>query len=127
MNFRDRLLTCEVCGKKFIFTVTEQRNIYDSGQAEIHPETGEIVSPSMCPSCGLRDPDTGRWQGRVKWFNVEKGYGFIVMPNAEEIFFHRSQVDEEELSRLDEGVQVSFDQVMTDRGAEAQQVKLEST
>jgi len=118
MNFRDKALTCTVCGEKFIFTVTEQRRLFGAGE--------EVQEPTTCPNCRVRDPETGRWSGRVKWFNAEKGYGFIVKPNADEIFFHRSQVVDESLAGLQDGASVTFDEVATDRGAEAQQVKLES-
>lgn len=115
MNFRDQRLTCEVCGKSFIFTVTEQRKLSESGEA---------VTQTRCPSCRLQDSETGRWLGQIKWFSYEKGYGFIVKPNADEIFFHRSQVVDEPLVSLEEGTQVTFEQVKTDRGSEAQQVKV---
>ncbi len=116
MNFRDQQLTCAVCGKAFIFTVTEQRRLYESGQ--------EVVTPEQCPSCRLIDPRTGRGLGRIKWFSYEKGYGFIVKPNGDELFFHRSQVAAESLSSLEEGAQVRFDQVEGGRGPEAHQVEL---
>lgn len=125
MNFRDRPATCTACGKTFIFTVTEQRQLNESGQAVLEPDTNEIAPPEQCPSCRHRDPATGRWSGRIKWYNPEKGYGFIVKQGADEIFFHRSQVVDEALVSLDEGVAVSFEQVSTDRGEEARQVKVE--
>jgi CspA family cold shock protein len=124
MNFRDRLVECTVCGKKFVFTVTEQRQLHESGHAVLDPETNEIVPPEKCPSCRLRDPETGRWTGRIKWFSYEKGYGFIVKPDADEIFFHRSQVIDEPLVELKEGAPVTFEEVDTDRGAEARQIRV---
>jgi cold shock CspA family protein len=126
MNFRDRRLTCDECGQPFFFTVTEQRQLYESGQAEFDPDTGEIVALDTCPTCRMRDPETGRLMGRVKWFNLAKGYGFIVKPDADEIFFHRSQVVEGNVEAIDEGVAVSFDQIVTEKGPEAKEVKIES-
>ena len=126
MNFRDETLTCTVCGKTFIFTVTEQRKLYESGKDVGKPGSGEIPPPARCPSCRVRDPETGRCLGRIKWFSYEKGYGFIVKPGSAEIFFHRSQVVDEPMIALEEGVSVTFKEVVTDRGAEAQQVKVES-
>jgi CspA family cold shock protein len=118
MNFRDQQLTCTDCGKEFIYTVTEQRRLHTSGQ--------EIAPPPTCPSCRTRDPETGRWSGHVKWFSHEKGYGFIVAANGDEVFFHRSQIVDEGLISLEEQTPVSFEQVATDRGPEARQVKAES-
>jgi len=126
MNFRDQPVECTVCGKPFIFTVTEQRRLHELGQPVFDPESREIVAPKKCPSCRLRDPETGRWTGRIKWFSHEKGYGFIVKPDADEIFFHRSQVVDEPLAELKEGASVTFEEVETDRGSEARQVRVES-
>lgn len=126
MNFRDQPVECTVCAKPFIFTVTEQRRLHESGQPVFDPESNEIVALKKCPSCRLRDPETGRWTGRIKWFSHEKGYGFIVKPDANEIFFHRSQVVDEPLVELKEGASVTFEEVETDRGSEARQVRVES-
>lgn len=117
MNFRDQQLTCTVCEKSFIFTVTEQRRLNELGR--------EIVPPTQCPSCRLRDPETGRWSGRVKWFSREKGYGFIVKPDGEEIFFHRSNVVEGALASLEDGTPVVFEQIEGVKGPEARQVEVE--
>jgi CspA family cold shock protein len=118
MNFRDQQLTCTVCGKTFIFTVTEQRKLHESGQEEVS---------TKCRDCRVRDPETGRWSGQVKWFSYEKGYGFIVKPNGDEVFFHRSQVVDELSASLEEGMPVTFDQITTMRGPEARQVNVESS
>jgi CspA family cold shock protein len=118
MNFRDQQLTCTDCRKEFIFTVTEQRRLHNSGH--------ETAPPLACPSCRTRDPETGRWSGHVKWFSPEKGYGFIVSANGDEVFFHRSQIVDESLMALEERTPVSFEQVATERGPEAHQVKVES-
>jgi CspA family cold shock protein len=125
MKFRDQRLECSVCGRSFIYTVTEQRERYQQAQQDGEPEPGTITAPTECPSCRTRDPETGRWTGRVKWFSQDKGYGFIVKPDGSEIFFHRSQVDEA-IQEVNEGAAVSFEQVDTDRGPEAQHVDIES-
>jgi CspA family cold shock protein len=119
MNFRDQRVTCSVCEKTFIFTVTEQRQLFRSDQA--------ITPPTQCAGCRARDPETGRWSGQVKWFNGEKGYGFIVQADGGEVFFHRSQVIDTELTALEEGAAVTFELVSTERGPEANQVKVETT
>ena len=125
MNFRDQRVTCSVCDKVFIFTVTDQRQIYESGQADSGLQPEGIAPPTECPSCRHQEPQTGRAIGRIKWFSEEKGYGFISRPNASDVFFHRSQVVDEPPASLQEGAAVTFDQISTDRGVEAQQVKVE--
>ncbi|MER3457663.1 MAG: cold-shock protein [Chloroflexota bacterium] len=57
----------------------------------------------------MRDPLTGRWLGRVKWYSPEKGYGFIIRGDGEEIFFHRSGVLPPGPAYLTEGTPVTFE------------------
>ena len=49
--------------------------------------------------------------GKVKWFNAEKGYGFITDPEGKDIFVHFSAIKAEGFKTLDEGQQVSYDVV----------------
>ena len=43
----------------------------------------------------LKRKEVGRMHGKVKWFNNEKGYGFIEYENLEDIFFHYSEIVKE--------------------------------
>lgn len=60
--------------------------------------------------------------GKVKWFNAEKGYGFINRGQGEDIFVHYSQIIEEGYRSLEEGQEVQFDLTETDRGLQAKNV-----
>ncbi|MDY5997424.1 MAG: cold-shock protein [Erysipelotrichaceae bacterium] len=60
--------------------------------------------------------------GKVKWFNAEKGYGFITDPEGKDIFVHFSAIKSEGFKTLDEGQQVSYDVVNGDRGPQASNV-----
>ena len=60
--------------------------------------------------------------GKVKWFNAEKGYGFITDPEGQDIFVHFSAIKSEGFKTLDEGQQVSYDVVNGDRGPQASNV-----
>ena len=60
--------------------------------------------------------------GKVKWFNAEKGYGFINRGEGEDIFVHYSQIMEEGYRSLDEGQEVQFDLAQTERGLQAKKV-----
>ena len=62
--------------------------------------------------------------GRVKWFNNEKGYGFIEYKAEEDIFVHYSAIEQDGYKTLSEGQLVEFDLVDTDKGFQAHNVKL---
>ena len=48
-------------------------------------------------------------EGTVKWFNPEKGYGFISQKDGEDLFVHFSEIKMDGFKRLDEGAAVQFD------------------
>ena len=62
-------------------------------------------------------------EGTVKWFNVTKGYGFIIRGNGEEIFVHHRSVQGEGRGRLDDGTAVRFRVADTDKGPQAEDVQ----
>lgn len=62
--------------------------------------------------------------GRVKWFNNEKGYGFIDYKENEDIFVHYSAIEIEGYKTLSEGQLVEFKLVETSKGYQAINVKL---
>ena len=60
--------------------------------------------------------------GKVKCFNNEKGYGFIIKENYDDIFVHYSQIQDEGFKTLEEGQVVEFELVTGDKGLQAQNV-----
>ncbi|MFC0014634.1 MULTISPECIES: cold-shock protein [Allobacillus] len=60
--------------------------------------------------------------GVVKWFNAEKGYGFIQVEGGDDVFVHYSAIQEEGFKTLDEGQDVEFEIVEGDRGPQAANV-----
>ena len=61
-------------------------------------------------------------QGKVKWFNAEKGFGFIESNEGGDIFVHFSAIQSEGFKTLDEGQSVEFDVVEGSRGPQAANV-----
>lgn len=61
-------------------------------------------------------------QGKVKWFNAEKGYGFIQREGAKDLFVHFSGIKGEGFKTLQEGWTVEFDVITGDRGEQAANV-----
>ncbi|MCM3328099.1 cold shock protein CspC [Bacillus cereus] len=61
-------------------------------------------------------------QGRVKWFNAEKGFGFIERENGDDVFVHFSAIQQDGYKSLEEGQQVEFDIVDGARGPQAANV-----
>lgn len=61
-------------------------------------------------------------RGKVKWFNNEKGYGFIECENLEDIFVHYSAINMEGYKTLKEGDLVDFKLIETTKGLQAVEV-----
>lgn len=62
--------------------------------------------------------------GRVKWFNNDKGYGFIEYKENEDVFVHYSAIEIDGYKTLSEGQLVEFKLVETSKGYQALNVKL---
>ncbi len=143
MNFKDRWVENEE-GESFIFTVEMQRKLSERGlpiepaslaqlgepvrkqqQPERRAEPARSEPPPQefeAPATVQIDPQTGKYLGRMKWYNVKKGYGFIVRGGGEEIFFHKTGTvgDPEELQ---EGQWILYDVEETHKGPEATEVE----
>ncbi|MHC0552283.1 cold-shock protein [Salinicoccus albus] len=61
-------------------------------------------------------------QGTVKWFNAEKGFGFIEIEGENDVFVHFSAINQEGYKSLEEGQSVEFEVVEGDRGPQAANV-----
>ncbi len=150
-NFKDMWATNEQ-GEKFLFTVEMQRRLSEQGLpidpahlSDLEPggyleerpskpasQYGSS-SPKREPKPAARetfsspetiqiDPQTGKYIGRMKWYNARKGYGFIVRGGGEEIFFHKSNTSGNP-EELEEGQWILYDIEETHKGLEAADVE----
>lgn len=121
MAHRDTWATCERCGTQFVFTVEEQRRLARSG--------ADVTPPAACPQCQRQtgpapgqpaaDLGEGPYEGVVKWYDAEKGYGFIKHPDGRDIFFHRSGIAPGSPERFTDGVLVTYLVEETEKGLQA--------
>ena len=61
-------------------------------------------------------------RGNVKWFNAEKGFGFISVPGEDDVFVHFSAINSDGFKTLEEGQEVEFDVVQGAKGPQAANV-----
>jgi CspA family cold shock protein len=147
MNFRDHYVTDEA-GNQILFTVEMQRRLSQAGlpvevayldqidQKSPTPKREPASEPSQEPREEKRtsresvtepdsiqiDPMTGKYIGRIKWYNARKGYGFILRGAGEEIFFHRSAAVKDAES-FAEGLWILYDVEETNKGPEATDIE----
>ena len=150
MNFKDQWATDED-GNQFVFTVEMQRRLEQAGlpiepaslsdldfesapppprrssdysrssEASTSPEPEEEQTFEM-PDTIQIDPQTGKYIGRMKWYNSQKGYGFIMRGGGEEIFFHKSNTSYDP-DNIQEGQWILYDVEETRKGPEATDVE----
>ncbi|MBN1814744.1 MAG: cold shock domain-containing protein [Anaerolineae bacterium] len=146
MPYRDTMVVCEECGKEFIFRVEQQREQAARGEEiappALCPSCRGITSPERAAHEArrterrpepARKPESkaehkmeatvalgpGPHEGTVKWFDSEKGYGFLAHPDGTEIFFHRSGIAPGEAINFPDGAPVTFLIEQTEKGPQA--------
>jgi CspA family cold shock protein len=67
--------------------------------------------------------DSEMAEGKVKWFNDKKGYGFIAADSGKEFFVHHSSIEGEGFKSLEEGQRVSFEEERGAKGPQAVKVR----
>ncbi len=65
--------------------------------------------------------------GKVKWFNAEKGYGFITGEDGKDVFVHYSSIVADGFKILEEGQTVNYEVIESDRGQQAKNVTVIET
>lgn len=62
--------------------------------------------------------------GTVKWFNADKGFGFITGDDGKDVFAHFSQINASGFKTLEEGQKVTFDLVEGQKGPQAENIEI---
>jgi CspA family cold shock protein len=72
----------------------------------------------------FRNMETGKVKtGKVKWFNSDKGFGFIEQDNGNDVFVHYSAIEMDGFKTLEEGMEVQFEIVEGSKGPQAANVR----
>lgn len=100
------------------------------------PDTARAASPDMARSTAASRPPgvSGKpagpapagprpVQGTVKWWNADKGYGFIAVDGGRDVFAHFSAIQMDGFRNLEDGQRVDFDIAQTDRGPVAENIR----
>ena len=61
--------------------------------------------------------------GKIKWFDNKKGFGFIAQSSGQDVFVHHTSIAGQGFKTLNEGDEVSFDIIPSDKGLKAQNVQ----
>lgn len=110
IDFRDKILRCVGCGADFLFTIEEQRELVSKGLAPRR---------RYCQACRPSVEVGLECEGRVKWFDDRKGYGFIEWNEGEDVFVHYSSIRGQGFRTLKEGEKVRFRVEEGDKGLQA--------
>jgi cold shock CspA family protein len=114
-----------------VVKIAEDSIVLEADTESASPEAGgngASVQPAARPEEEQQTAQSGdgeaglpREQGRVKWFDPEKGYGFLVRPTGEDLFVHHSEVED---SALEPHAEVEYEVGENDRGPNARRVRL---
>lgn len=84
--------------------------------------TKRPAKPSLLPKEVAVEHDPVRETGKIKWFNVDKGFGFIIRDNGEDLFVHFRAINDAGASRLVEGQLVEYQIGQGRKGPQAEEV-----
>jgi cold shock CspA family protein len=89
----------------------------------VEPDSSPVEASTQAVERETADNGPDREKGRVKWFDPEKGYGFLVRPTGDDLFVHHSEV-EGDPSALEPGGEVEYVVGRNDRGPNARSVHI---
>jgi CspA family cold shock protein len=118
MSDKHQVVTCQRCGIGFIMTPNHAAFLARCGV--------NVVEPVQCLTCYWKAGPLPKQQGKIKWFNTRKRYGFIVDTKDREIFFHQDQFIGENEAKLQDGQPTRFHVGYSVKGPKALNVELVS-
>jgi len=137
MSYSDTWATDE-SGKQFVFTVEMKRSLAEAGlpiepgyldqvsvqkpRPVVREEDSSAQSEIEAPEVIQIDPETGKYLGKLKWYNPSRGYGFIARGGGEEIFFHKTN-SVQDPANMSEGQWLLYDVEQRSKGPEATDVE----
>jgi cold shock protein len=128
---RALVLWLAVLGRSFCVRVVHARETtlradgFPLGQPEKSPsETDPVVTPVTAVVSDLSEETANMAQGTVKWFNSEKGFGFITPDGGgADVFVHYSEIQSNGFRSLEENQRVEFEVGQGTKGPQAQGVR----
>ena len=107
-----------------VVKVAEDSIVLEADGAESPSADGSVdsVVAAVAQPAETDDEQLPRERGRVKWFDAEKGYGFLVRPTGDDLFVHHSEVQGDP-SDLSPNGEVEYEVGRNDRGPNARRVK----
>ncbi len=103
-----------------IVKVAEDSIVLEADRGETRTDGNGSTPSAASPDGQAEEPP--REQGRVKWFDAEKGYGFLVRPTGEDLFVHHSEIQGDP-SALTPNDEVEYEVGRNDRGPNARRVR----
>ena len=88
------------------------------------PEVSGDCGPHGRAGCRTDNQEVVMAQGTVKWFNGDKGYGFIAVEGGQDVFVHFSAITGGGYRSLEEGQKVEFDITQGQKGPQAENVRV---
>ena len=116
MSNSSNSVVCQRCGRGFMVTINYKDFLSRRGM--------QVKLPVICMTCFLNSGPAPKQQGRVKWFNPKKGYGFIIDREGQEVFLHQKQVLNAQSDQLQEGQEVQFHVHYATKGPEGWNIEV---
>jgi cold shock protein len=88
------------------------------------PKSNGERGPAAAAGRRIHNQEVTMAQGTVKWFNGDKGYGFIAVDGGQDVFVHFSAITGSGYRSLEEGQQVEFDITQGQKGPQAENVRI---